>query len=175
LTAEDRLPSTRAHQSDQWPPVYELKLSSAQIRALEVAYIDLTGGVRGGAVDRRTVCSLVEQGLMLPSGVLTRRGVDAHVRASGKSDPQRGLARARAGQAEREEATRTGVVGRLRAAGCPLRGGLFLLPVEPADIQEAARLIEEEAERRSVEGRADLLLLLASALTEIEKVKKGGS
>lgn len=169
------MPSTRAHQSDQWPPVYELKLSSAQIRALEVAYIDLTGGVRGGAVDRRTVCSLVEQGLMLPSGVLTRRGVDAHVRASGKSDPQRGLARARAGQAEREEATRTGVVGRLRAAGCPLRGGLFLLPVEPADIQEAARLIGEEVERRSAEGRADLLLLLASALTEIEKVKKGGS
>jgi hypothetical protein len=175
LTAEDRLPSTRAHQGDRWPPVYKLKLSPAQVRALEVAYIDLNGGVRGGAVDRRTIRSLVDQGLMLPSGVLTRRGVDAHVRASGKSDPQRGLARARAGQAEREEATRTEVVGRLRAAGCPLRGGLFLLSVEPADIQETARLIGEEAERRSAEGRADLLLLLSSALTEIEKVKKGGS
>lgn len=169
------MPSTRAHQGDRWPPVYKLKLSPAQVHALEVAYINLTGGVSGGAVDRRTIRSLVDQGLMLPSGVLTRRGVDAHVRASGKSDPQRGLARARADQAEREEATRTGVMGRLRAAGCPLRGGLFLLPVEPADIQEAARLIEEEAERRSAEGRADLLLLLASALTEIEKVKKGDS
>ena len=169
------MPSTRAHQGDRWPPVYKLKLSPAQVRALEVAYIDLNGGVRGGAVDRRTIRSLVDQGLMLPSGVLTRRGVDAHVRASGKSDPQRGLARARAGQAEREEATRTEVVGRLRAAGCPLRGGLFLLSVEPADIQETARLIGEEAERRSAEGRADLLLLLSSALTEIEKVKKGGS
>lgn len=163
------MPSTRKSRGDRWPPLYTLDLSPAQSRALELAYIELVGGPCGGSMDRRTIRSLVDQGLMLPSGALTRRGVDAHVRTSGKSGPQKALARARADQAEREEAACAATLKRLHDAGCLPRGGLFLIPEMPVGVHETVRSIRLELERRTAEGRAEHVEMLSSALAEIER------
>ena len=160
------MPSTRTRQGDRWPPVNKLKLSPAQICALMDSYLDIIGEPLGRIVDRRLIPSLVNQGLMLPSGMLTRRGVDAHVRASGKTASKVACARVR--RAEREEATRAATVEVLRAAGCPLRDGLFLLPVEPGSLHEVVRLIRLEVERKTKDGQMDHVQILHEALAKIE-------
>lgn len=159
------MPSTRIDQGDRWPPA-KLKLPPAKARALMNSYLDIIGEPFVSVVDRRTIRSLVDQGLMLSSGVLTRRGMDAHVRASGKTASR--AARARVRQAEREEATRAATVETLRAAGCPLRDGLFLLPVEPESLHEVVRLIRLEVERKTRDGQMDHVQILHEALAKIQ-------
>lgn len=165
---EEILSSTHPHRT-KWPPKYEFDLSTKQIRALSIGYFALLGEVHGESIASHTISSLIKRGLMLPSGTLTRLGVDVYVRASRKSDARKSTAQERAGHAERVEARSKLVAERLDAAGYPLRDGLFLAPARPTSAEEVMRLILSEIERRTVENRPDLVDMLKEARLEIEK------